>query len=165
MSDGTQTPVRRKRWMLAVLLVSLAANLLIAGIVLGWALSPDGRRGHGDNIGAARGLISEPFVRALSPDDRRELVQSIVRDRSRIRENRDTLGQRFEALLAAIRSDAFDETTMRRLLDEQRQIAISRQEIGEALLLERLSEMSAEERSVYAERLEDLLARVKRRSR
>lgn len=152
-----------RRWIMSVLLLSLATNLLIVGVVVGAMLSPDGpRRTDGDQR-AVRGLIGEPFVRALPTDMRRALIRDVVQNRSQFRESRESLRQRFEAFLAALRAETFDVEEATRLLGEQRNAAIRRQELGEQLLLNRLTEMTFEERAAYADALEDALKQLRRR--
>ena len=162
MSDD-MPPTRRRRWLLPVLFLSLALNLLIAGAFIGRAMAPDGP-GRGERVsGPVRSVIGEPFVRALSKDDRQALFADIKRDAPRIRESRKDLRARFEAFLSALRADPFDTGEVQRLLEAQRQVARGRLEFGETLLLRRLEEMSAEERAAYADRLERSLRRLRRR--
>ena len=76
MNDPTPDtePKPKRRWVMPVLFVSLAMNLLVAGIILGRALAPDDHR-HRDRIaGPIRSVIGEPFVRALSRDDRKSVL-------------------------------------------------------------------------------------------
>ena len=154
-------PPKKRRWLMPLLFVSLALNLLVAGLVVGHALSPDARF---DREGRpARGVIGEPFVRALPPADRRALMRDVMQDRDRIRDSRESLKQRFDAFLAALRAVPFDTDEVRRLLQEQREAAVGRQEIGETLLMKRLDDMTDDERAAYADRLEESLQRFKRR--
>lgn len=146
-----------------LLLVSLALNLLIVGAIVGRALSPDGPRYRDRVEGPARSLIGEPFIRALSKEDRRALDSDLREDGPRIRETREGLRQRFEAFLAALRADPFEAEEVSRLLQEQQAVAAGRQELGVTLLIRRFEEMSADERAAYAERLEKSLRQLKRR--
>ncbi|MXQ06315.1 periplasmic heavy metal sensor [Alphaproteobacteria bacterium GH1-50] len=139
-----------RRWMWPLLVVSLALNLLVAGVIIGALMRGDGERPPG----AARSLIGEPFVRALDEDDRRAFLREMVGNRDRLRANRADLRARLEALLSAIAAEDFDRARVAAILAEQRQLAVRRQDIGETLLLDRLEGMSVEERRGYAERLE-----------
>lgn len=143
-----------------LLFVSLAANLLIVGVVVGWSFSDGGKDRP---KGPIRGVLGEPFVRALPEDARQAIRNDIANERSRISESRNALRDRFEAFLTALRSDPFVPEDIARLLGEQRQVGIMRQEFGEELLMRRLNEMSAEERSLYADRLEKQLKKLRRR--
>lgn len=143
-----------------LLFVSLAANLLIAGIVVGWSFS-DGRKDRPQ--GPIRGYLGEPFVRALPSQARQAIRRDIMEEGPRLRESRNALRERFQAFLAALRSDPFVPEDLARLLKEQRQVGITRQEFGEELLLRRLGEMNMEERSTYADQLEKQLKNLRRR--
>ncbi len=162
MIETTPETPKKRRWVMPLLFVSLGANLLIAGLVVGAMLSPDGPRKRGDN-GSARGVIGEPFFRALPKEERRALMQDVVKNRTQIRESRESLRQRFEAFLAALRADPFDPVEISRLLAEQRQVAVGRQEIGETLLMKRLEAMTPAQRATYADALEQSLKRLRKR--
>lgn len=159
MTDTPPTP-KKRRWLMPLLFASLAVNLLVVGLVVGWSFS-DGRSDR--TKGPIRGVLGEPFVRALPESARQSIRQDIIQERGRIKESRDALRERFQAFLTALRSDPFVPDEVTRLLKEQRQVGITRQEFGEELLLRRLSEMSVEERSAYADRLEKSLKSLKRR--
>lgn len=148
---------RRATW---VLYASLAVNLLILGIVLGWLLSPDGPRRLD---GPARSLMGAPFAEALSREDRRALLRQMAGRADRIEGTRDALRARFETLLAALRDETWDRDAVEAVLETQREAAEGRQRIGEALLLDRLEEMSVDERRAYADRLEERVRHGRRR--
>jgi len=164
-TDDTPKPKKKpRRWLIPAFLVSLALNLLIAGVVGGWMLSPRGWHRPGPtDLGDAQGLVGSAFVRALPDAQRRQLLKDIFHDRGQLRQNRDSLRQQFETLLTAIRADPFDPAAIEALLEDQRQTAGHRQKIGESLILKRLSEMTPQERSAYADRLEATLRRLKPR--
>ena len=156
---GSDKP--RRRWMVPLLLVSLALNLLVAGIVVGWAVSPAGRWHR--EMGPTRGVLGAPFVRALPAEARRQMMRDLVAERGRIRDSRESLRARFEAFLVALRANPYDPEAVRELLAEQREVALGRQEIGEGLLLKRLVAMTGAERAEYADNLEAALSRFTRR--
>lgn len=164
MSQDDTPRSASRRWATVLLVFSLALNLLIVGMVAGWMLSPGGPRGERSDLRQARGLLGEPFVRALPQEDRRALLADALRNRDQLRENRQALARRLGDFLDALEAEEFDEATIRGLLSEQRGAAIRRQEIGEALLIERLSAMSRDERRAYAERLRENFRRLMRRS-
>ena len=155
----TETPKKPRRWLYPVLFLSLALNLLIAGIVVGWLASPDGPRQP--DFGSARGLVGEAFLRALPRDHRREFIKDVAHETPRIRESRDDLRARFQAFLTELRTEPYDPAAVAALLQEQRGVALSRQDIGERLLLIRLEEMSPEERAKYADALERSFRRLR----
>ena len=157
----TDTPTRKRRWLYPVLFLSLALNLLIVGIVVGWLVSPGGPKRA--DFGTARGLVGEPFLRALPDEHRRELMREALQEAKSIRESRQALRARFEAFLEALRADPYDPARVESLMKEQRNVALRRQDIGETMLLNRLEEMSPEQRLEYADALEHSLRRLKRR--
>lgn len=160
----SETPSKRRRWMMPVMLLSLAINLLIVGIVVGWVLSTDGPSGERRDAGAVRGLVGEPFVRALPREDRRALLRRALENKEKLRENREALSHRLGDFLDALEAETFDPERIRSLLSEQRNAAIHRQEIGEDFLIERLSTMTQSERITYAEKLREQFRNFRPRS-
>ncbi len=158
----TNSPTERRapRWMTAVLVVSLALNLLIAGAFVGAALRHDRGWDHGRQPGEiSRDLGRTPFVAALEPEDRRAIGRRLMRDAGPLRENRAELRERFDRLLDALRAETFDRATVEALLAEQRAAGARRLEIGEQAILDRLEEMPADARRAYADRLDRSLRR------
>lgn len=162
MTDPASLAPRKRRWLLPLLFVSLAVNLLIVGAVAGAMLSQNGPRGGGDQR-ALRGVVGEPFFRALPEEARRELVRDALSSHERVRDSREALKKRLDAFLTALRDEQFDPAQVARLLGEQRQAAIRRQQLGEELLLKRLVAMSPAERAAYAAALEEKLKSFRRR--
>ena len=157
MSD---TLPSKRSWVMPLLAVSLVVNMLIVGIIAGFFFANGG--GKGDRIdGPTRSLVGTPFIREIEPEDRRALALEIRRDDARLRENRTALRTRFEALLDALNADPFDPEAVRAILREQRDIALRRQNIGEALLVDQLQKLSPEERAAYADRLARDLRRLR----
>ncbi len=162
MSDPVETP--KRGWLKLLLFVSLAANLLIVGIIGGAFLSNRGNDGPPDRIARqVQSLIGAPFFRALPDGDRRELVRALDPKRDRLKENREALRGRFEAFLGALRTEPFDAAMVKKLLEEQRLVAVRRQDIGEDLLIERLEAMTPGARAEYADRLAKSLRHIRRK--
>ncbi len=158
--NASETPPPRRRWLWPVLIISLALNLLIVGVFIGAAL----RANSADRPpGSTRSLIGEPFIRALEPADRRAFVRGMIPDRETLRSNRADLRARLETLLDALSAEDFDRDRVADILADQRTLALRRQVIGEALLLDRLEAMSVDARRAYAERLAEALRRPRRR--
>jgi uncharacterized membrane protein len=157
----------RGRWLRLALVLSLAANLAVVGMAVGVALTKpgpgehrDGGRRGGDRPPAAlRELGPAPYFAALSQPDRAALLEAAGAREGDLRQSREALRARFEEMLALLRAETFDAAAMGALLAGQRAEAARRQELGEALLIERFAEMSAEERAAYAERLDTSLRR------
>ncbi len=127
-----------------VLVVSLALNLCVAGVVVGAAFDRRGP-GHDHLRGPAGGI-----VRALPEADREAVIDRL---RGMPRQGRDERQAGFERLLAAIRAEPFDRGAVERLLAEQRKRGGARFARVEEAILDRLAVMSPEARAGFAERL------------
>lgn len=154
MADTATPKPAAPRWMRILLVVSLAFNLLILGLVLGAVL-----RGGPHDRRIARDMGGAPFVMALAPADRAALIGEFHAEPGSLREDRRLLRERFHALLAALRAERFDRKAVQDLLAAQRGAAADRQAVGERLLLDRLEAMAPEARAAYADRLEHSLRR------
>lgn len=163
----TETPpsnLKPRRWMMPVFILSIAANLLVVGIVAGALLSPDGpRKRGGEEQRSIRGVLGEPFFRALPAEERRAMLRDVISNREKFRDGREVLRDRVERFLAALRAETFDRSEAERLLGEQRNAASRRQDLGEKLLLDRLESMSLTEREAYADALSKQLKGLRRR--
>jgi uncharacterized membrane protein len=162
MSDPVSTPAASatSRWLKVALVLSLALNLLVAGVILGAVLRHDRDGGRMDRRAeATRDFVRSPFLGALEPADRRAVGRDLMRAEGSIRENRADLRARFERLLAAIRTEPFDRAAVESILAEQRAAGARRLEIAEAAVLDRLAAMTPAARAAYADRLDRSLRR------
>ncbi len=162
MADQNSTPNGPRKRLgrtKIVLIVSLAVNLLVVGIVAGALLAGS----HHRDRTALRGLGYAPFVRALPDEDRMALHEALERDADSFRDNRAELRAQFEAFLTALRSDPFEAEEVERLFAEQRDRILERQLLGQGALLERIAAMSPEGRIAYADELDRKLKRRKRK--
>jgi len=157
MSDTSGAAAKKSwPWGKIVLFVSLALNLLIAGLVAGAVLNGPRDR---DRNPALRDLGFGPFVYALPRADRRELGDAMRRQAGAFRENRAEMRTSFEAFLSALRAEPFDPEALRRIVNDQQSRITERQNLGRQLLLERIEAMSVAERAAYAEELDRSLHR------
>jgi uncharacterized membrane protein len=159
MNDPVVSPASpvTARWVKVTLAVSLALNLLVAGAVVGAAFRHD-RDARGDRD-VPREFVRSPFLGALDADDRRAVGRELMHAEGSMRENRAELRERFERLLAAIRTEPFDRAAIEAILDEQRAAGARRLELAETEVLDRLAAMTPEARAAYAERLDRSLRR------
>ena len=146
-----ETNAKSPTWMRVLLVASLAVNLLIVGMVVGTVASGGG---PGQGRDALREAGGSPFIRALAPHDRRGVMRGMVSERRALRESRETLRARFDALLVALRAETFDAAAVEQLLEDQRRALQARNKVGEQAILDRVAAMSLEERRAYADRLE-----------
>lgn len=161
-----ETKSRTSRWLRIALVVSLALNLAVIGLVAG-SIAKDpsrlrdrDRSEHGQRLPAGlRELGPLPFIVALEPDQRAALLDSARSRETDLRAPRSVLRQRFEEMLNLLRAEEFDEDALRALIAEQRSASIRRAEVGESLLVAQFAAMSQAERAAYADRLDRSLKR------
>ena len=156
------SPTATGRWVKIALVVSLALNLLVVGLIAGAMIRHDREeRGERDRarVETPRDFVRSPFLGALEPDERRAVGRELMAAEGSIRENRAELRARFERLLEAIRAEPFDRAAVEAVLDEQRAVGARRLEIAEEAVLDRLSAMPPAARAAYADRLDRSLRR------
>lgn len=154
---GPQTPLtpppgdapKPGRGLKIALVISVALNLAVAGLVLGAWL------GDGPHKGMPRDLSFGPFSEALSDADRRELRKGLMSRGEEFRTSREAARAEFAVLLDALRADPFDPAAMSTALTAIETRNAERLELGRSLIETRLTEMSTEERRAFADRLED----------
>jgi uncharacterized membrane protein len=134
--------------------VSVALNLLVAGLVAGALLRDGGPRER-----VVRDLDFGPFTEALSPKDRAELRRAFIDRSPNPRGTRAEMRSDLEAFLSALRADPFDPVALEQVMVNQQGRMAQRIELGQDLLLERLAAMDARERGAFADRLERRLRR------
>ncbi|MDU8909970.1 periplasmic heavy metal sensor [Aestuariicoccus sp. MJ-SS9] len=159
MADATGPKRGMTGWIRAVLFASLALNLLIAGIAAGmyWRGGPD--RGPRDRDFAA------PYARALGDEQRGTLRRALRREFLANRPERGALAQGYVAASAALRAEPFDRAALEAVLEGQARQAQTRQEIGRRVMIDFLSNMSAEDRAAFADRLDQEIDRLSRRAK
>lgn len=140
----TETGAPRRRWTRWALIASLALNLLFVGLVAGAVL-----RGPPDRGVGGPGLWR--YAHALPDHHRRDLVRTVRRSRDDWGGQRAALRDARDALAEALRADPFEITAVAAVLAEEQRLAGQLAERGNALLLEQIARMSAEDRARYAE--------------
>ncbi len=152
-------------WIRIVLAISLALNLLIAGMILGRALHPVAMPG---TLPArmAPGPLSDlgfgPFGRALGGEDQRRIREALAARAARLEGNRREMANDFRALISALKASPYDASRVEQLVDRLYARLREREEVGKALLLEHLARMDDAERARYARRLERLILHAPR---
>jgi len=129
--------------------ISVALNLLVAGLVAGAVLRDGGPRDR-----MVRDLDLGPFTEAFRPEDRDALRREFIARMPGMRDMRQEMRGDFGALLDVLRAEPFDLDAARAILDRQRGRMQERVDLGQALIVDRLAAMSAEERAAFADRLE-----------
>jgi uncharacterized membrane protein len=141
------------RWLKPALIVSVALNLAVAGLVLG-AWIGDGHRG-----GMPRDMSFGPFSAALNDQDLRALRKGLMDRAGEFSSSRKAARAEFETLLTALRADPFDPAAMKSALAAIETRNAERLQLGRSLIETRLIEMSPEDRQAFADRLERGLKR------
>jgi uncharacterized membrane protein len=160
MADVAKTEGRSSRWLRVLLFASLALNLLVLGIAVGFAL-----KGPPERHGSLRGDPVLPYTRAFEEDQRREvwraLRQSLPRDGG---EMRARFVADYALALDLLRSDTFDAARMEALLTGQVARGTEVRMQGQKVLTAYLAGMSPQDRLAYADRLEAELDRLRQRA-
>ncbi len=149
MADPT-VPRQRPIWRI-VLVLSLALNLAVVGLVAGFALR-DGKNGPPRGVELSLG----PIGQALTPDDRQAIMRSL-RDNREVRAPRgDGARGGIEVVLVVLNTEPFDpDAFLESLKQPDTRQAKLREALREALTL-RVTEMSPAERAAFRDRLQDI---------
>ncbi|EEX11240.1 conserved hypothetical protein [Ruegeria lacuscaerulensis ITI-1157] len=143
----TEEVKRPRRWVSVLLVISLALNLLVAGVVLGTVL-----RFHG-GPGAAPPKFAPALYRALPEKDRKALRADLEDEHRRGARERS---EHFKELGRALRAVPFDADEIRQLLDRQIRSNAEIQSALQRKWLDRVAAMTDTERQAYADRLEKM---------
>ena len=147
-------PVAPRKGLRIALGISVALNLLVAGLVVGALLRDGDPRAR-----MVRDLDFGPFTEALSERDREALRREFVARAPELRDVRRAMRDDLETFLTVLRSEPFDAAALAVVMDNQDGRMARRVELGQDLLLERLGAMSPDERAAFADRLERRLRR------
>lgn len=141
------------RWLKPALIVSVALNLAVAGLVLGAWL------GDGHRNGMPRDMSFGPFSEALTDQDRKALRRALRERAGEFQSSREAMRAEFETLLATLRADPFEPDALRSALAAIETRNAERLRLGRSLIETRLIEMSPQDRDAFADRLERGLKR------
>lgn len=150
MADHGKT--RPSRLWRGVLVVSLALNLAVVGVVGGAMVA--GR--FGDHPSPRIDFGVGPLARAL-PDDERRAIGRALRQDSSLR-GHDFRGQ-MAAVAAALRADPYDPAVTEALIAQQAERLSRVQAQARMAVLDRIAAMSPERRHAFADRLDKDLRR------
>ncbi|KCV81525.1 hypothetical protein ATO10_11452 [Actibacterium atlanticum] len=156
MSNAEKQPEAGKtsfRWGRLVLVISLALNLMVLGIVGGAVLSRGGPSGP-PRIDV---LSFGPYTAALDQDGRRVLRREIFAEGKGVGNVRKLLRQDFEAVLAALRATPFDAEATGVLMNVPTDRIAGHADYVRQHVLELIMQMDDAERAAYADRLEEKL--------
>lgn len=153
--DEPLAPERRLKRLRLALLLSLAVNLLVLGVIGGAMLNM--RKSGSERVATIDG--PNPFLRAMTRDDARQLRRALNRELGAPRERRAAARANMQALIAELRSDSFTAEGLTARF-EALNAGISKQaQAGQKVVLDHLVTLDAEARADFADRLEEALAR------
>lgn len=151
---GQDKAAGRGRWLKLALGLSLAVNLAVAGLVGGAVL-----RGGPLRDQMVRDVGFGPYAEALSPEDRQALRRAFLARQPDLRDLRQSMRQDMQAVVQALRAQPFDAAALESALVAQASRLQSQVQLGQSLLLERLSSMPEADRLAFAHRLESMTRR------
>jgi uncharacterized membrane protein len=135
--------------MRVLLVLSLALNLLVAGLVLGDLLT-HGRPGRGPRpVEMALG----PLARALPEEDRAAILESLRDDPDLRAFRREEFSAGLAAIAEALRAEPLDESRLRAAFAAQADRAARGQQAVRDALIAHLAAMPPGTRTVVADRL------------
>lgn len=138
------------RWMRVLLVVSLALNLLVAGVVVGQLVFDDDHGRGPRPVEIALG----PFARAMDAGDRRAILESL-RSNSDLRPlSRDQRAAAFGEIVTTLRVEPFDRARAEAALSAQAERVRGLERTIQGALLDRLAAMTPDQRAAFADRLE-----------
>ena len=137
------------RWVKVALIVSVAVNLGIAGVIGGAALrAPEIQR---NNIQAPEGVAM--LARAMPPTHQRELRKGLRDHRDDLRPDREELRNLRDRFVDALRAEPFDIDAVNAVFAEQRVMLSNITAAGHDSVIEQIEKMSPQDREKYIRRL------------
>jgi len=147
MTRTSPTP----RWLRILLVLSLALNLAVASLLVGFWL-----RGPVPPSGGTLGLDGFRSVfRAMAPEDQTALRQDLRTRRPEMRSARRELGRIRAEIHALLGSDAYSGQALAALLARQAEITGTLSATAQSALVTRIDAMPPERRKRFAARLEE----------
>lgn len=146
---------RVPRWMRIALALSLTLNLLVLGIIGGAAL----RFLRYGPPPAVADVGLGPYTGALAPEDRKALRESFLRQSPGLRDSRREARDDLRQMIGLLRAEPWDPAEALSVMSRRTDRTIERIALGQSLFLERLDQMTADQRRALADRIESMLDR------
>lgn len=160
--ENTPTGKGTGRTFKALLVLSLALNLAVAGVVAGAVWRSGGWDGGGKRP-PALSAFGAPYMLALPREDRRQILVKVRSDLRRGITDRSKRRAQYTEVLTALQAQPFDGSRLAQAVAVQAENTITVQKTAEAAWLELVSEMTDEERVAYARAVEEILRRGPRK--
>ena len=153
MSDQGHTRPGRRRWWAALLIGSLALNLLVIGAGVGLLINwPHHHYWHAERFFGPAGLGS--VARALDDRDRHSLGREIASGEQEFGKMRRIGQEHLQQLIAVLTAEPFDPDALDAQFVRQQDMASNRLRQGHEMVAAKIKAMDREQRLGYAERLE-----------
>lgn len=151
MAEEGTTRAGCPTWVKLLLILSLAANIAVVGLILG-----HGMRGK-EQVAGNRQVH---WIVKLMPEDRREFVEKMFDERrDELRATSANRRRDMRALVTALRAEPFSPETVVSEMRKRRESRDSRNEIIQSTLVEVLTALTPVERAAFADNLEEQLKR------
>ena len=132
-------------WAKLLLIVSLALNAAVIGLYIAQPMK--GKR-------SASGSRQIEWILELVPDDRRDFTKAHFADiRDELRALREQRSDYLDQIVGIVGKEPFVAEDLDLVLEERRDATVMRRKLVHDRLVSLLSEFSAEERAIFAERL------------
>lgn len=153
---GTPRPVTRTPiWLKALVIVSLAFNVTIIGVVAGYQLR-DGE--------VRTGSRQIDWIMRMVPEDRRDFTKAhFAAEQRALRETFLDRDAQMDEIFAAIRAEPFVPEALTAALSTRRDTAIRHRTIVHERLVSLLQQFEPEERQAFADTLSERMARWRER--
>lgn len=150
MSEQTTPQVKgTPRWIKIALILSVAVNLGIAGVIGGAALrAPEIQR---NNLEAPEGVAM--LARAMPPSHQRELRELLRDRRGDLRPDRQELKNLRERFIIVLRAEPFDIDALREVFADQREMLSKLTAAGHNSVVDQIEKMTPQDRERYILRL------------
>ena len=164
MDNDRLKPKRARNIWKVILAISLALNIAVLGAIGGAAL----RFSKGPPAGKAylkERQIGSVYMRALNPDQKRELGRQMRELEKGSKENRVKMEAGFQEAIRILRSANFDREKFETVVNGHAARSNQRLKNAQMILLSHINSMDINERSTYADRIEIALSRAPKSKR
>ena len=152
---GVSTRRHSPVWLKLLLVLSLTANLLVIGVIAGYELRDDRRRGGG--VG---------WLLDLVPEERRQLAEAhFAEARAMIEASDGDRGAQMDAVLAAIRAEPYEPAAVEAAMAAFGESRAKRWRVLRERLSTLLEQLTPAERAAFADNFEERVKRWQDRRR
>lgn len=155
------SPSSRRRWLVPLLVASVAVNLVIVGAAFSEQFWPD----HGERKGSHRSadLMPRSFFGALDDVRREELVEVFRARKTEWREERRALRDAAAAYANALEREPFEAQPALSAIEDHTARSHQLVDLGAAVAADLVGALSPEERRALAKAIRDRLEQERQR--